>query len=1201
MHLTNQAKVFLWTAFSLMTATTIFLISQLLQPEPPLNLNPIIDNSKNQFEEEGDKKEGPAHFAEYHHSIRTRIDQEDSAYPGNYRVKELEKARRNHISFRNNDPLPWIERGPGNVGGRTRGIWVDPDDSTHRTWFVGSAGGGVWKTENGGFVWEHVTEDLPNIATSTVMGSPANPNVLYVGTGEGFASRDIIGSGMWKSIDKGETWTALLATQNNSQFSHILRIVVNPEDEDELVIATRHSRREDIENGDPVSYIYRSVNGGNNWQRTYVSDYTVQQIVAHPTDFNTLFASVNSMKILRSLDAGRTWNEVFDATTRSIGRMELAISPTDPNYIYFAAPLGRSQSLLYRSIDGGATWHEIRPVAQRYDFRNWLNGQGWYDNAIAVHPFDKETVFVGGAGPILKITVGNTVLDNDGTMGATMEPVTDGYFQHRDNFPNASTKGVHVDHHNLTLIPIDSATGEFYILNGNDGGIAFSTDGGDTFRQTGDSFSSNGAFPTFSGYNTSQFYGLDKANGSDIYVGGTQDNGSWVSSVNPDETSKWIDAPSGDGFEAAWHYDDPRKVLESSQFNNIYRSDGSGQRNTWRRVNPPGSGPGAGPFLTRIANSKIDPEMVFTVSILGVGASYDFADSWSVVSMPQLWNFRGSSTVIEAAVASNLVVWTGSGISEDNRITVSKNGGGTFTPTSNYTQAELGSITGIATHPFDEETAYALFSIPDAPKILKTTDYGETWTDISGFVTNKEESDNGFPDVATYCLVVMPFDTNMIWVGTDIGLFESTDGGASWHIADNGLPPVSIWEMKIVNDEVILATHGRGIWTVALPELQGYEPPEAVALVPLLEVDAQSGFDGLVSGTYNLRSDYDSSFVAIEFTAANGSVVSNRIAIGDNDIPVSDLFEVDLDGFPEDTIITAQVRIISYKDGLELSSVREAQIYEVSEDPVVQYFNDFNGGQKDFARLGFNVYQEVGFESKALHSPHPYPNNSEFIAVLEKPIVVSETYSLISYDEIVMVEPGSSPVFGSPRFWDFVVVEGTRDRGRTWETIEGYDSQYSPNWQANFVEDARSVDPALVETHIVDLTNTFSVGETIYLRFRLESDPEVEGWGWMIDNINIQNSTVDSEDLEPTPIATVSTYPNPFQNNTILNYHLPSKERVTVDVFNMAGQLLVNLQNADQTAGNHQLTFDGSDLAPGIYLCRFKAGNFVKTIRWVKQ
>ncbi len=924
---------------------------------------------------------GPGKFAQAHSLIRTLDGKSSPSYKSGDRFKEYVKAK-SLVTTKNRQNLEWIERGPGNVGGRVRGLVVDPADSTSRTWFVGSVSGGLWYTENAGETWEQLTREFSSLATSTIAMAPSNQNVLYVGTGEGFNNIDgIVGTGIWKSTDRGRSWNILEAT-TNGEFDQVSRLIVNPDNENEVLATTRYTNDNDTQ----LAQIMKSTDGGETWTSKFLQSNTVfGQIIAAPNNFNTMYINASSRGIFKSEDAGETWANVFNPNNGE-GRIEMAISPNDDGVIYLSCQLGNG-SRLYFTRDTFNTVTEplfdgIQP--------NWLASQGWYDNTIAVHPYNDSIIWVGGAGPILELKMGKeigtitkyggfnslapfikpiegsqfneeptglafslftglpistetsdedlinveirlgdnltskahlisvnlgnfdfnfesmvdvpfqawdsknnrqiamTVFDvnGDGTwtfddfsgqsnpihdvvttnnidysdtanvtistinpvyksqyyifMGrapsytgpkdtlpfgilffntkqedgliSSFTPIADGYTQYTE-VAQVGTKGVHVDHHNIIMLPKDSATGLFYVLNANDGGVAYSEDSGETFKQTGDSYN-DGSFISLNGFNTSQFYGIDKMNGEYRYIGGTQDNGTWLSPFDADSTSIWAEAPSGDGFEAAWHYENTNLLLETSQFNRLYKSYDQGLN--WDFITLPES---RGPFISRLASSQINPDLVFMVSDTGVLRSTDFAETWEIIEMPERWDFQGSwGGPITISLADPDYVWSGSRITADSRLCYSADGGLTFNETRNFPESTLGLITGLATHPNDSQTAYVLFSQKFAPKILMTNDLGRSWTDLSGYAPSS--TSEGFPNVATYCLLVMPWDEDVIWAGTEIGIFQSINGGATWEFADLGLPAVSVWQMKLVNDEIVVATHGRGVWTLNTSQLQ---------------------------------------------------------------------------------------------------------------------------------------------------------------------------------------------------------------------------------------------------------------------------------------------------------------------------------------------------------------------------------------------
>jgi photosystem II stability/assembly factor-like uncharacterized protein len=963
-------------------------------------------------EEEVHEMDAPEEFERYHREIRTRDGETGPSYPMNYRMIEVNKAREaKATSLFKYTGLPWVERGPGNVGGRTRGLIVDPDDPTKNTWFAGSVGGGIWKTTNAGTTWSNKTPTIPNLATVTIAMAASNHAIIYAGTGEGFSNTDAVrGDGIWRSIDRGETWTQLSSTAGNADFWYVNRVTVDPSNENVVLAATNTA-------------ILRSTTGGSSWTRVYSGGGRIQQIIENPLNFNVLYATRNSNGVLRSNDRGLTWTSIISGIGAG-ARCELAVSRIDTARLFLAMETSSSVSDLYVSDDGGGNWAKATQSSGTPP--NWLNGQGWYDNTIAAHPYDRDICYVGGL-DMYKVQITGAVTQTPGVLsisqintsgfltfvngglpyggggigsgkdfyGTTTAPLSlvdadyvsveirfgpgvsqkahrfkngasfqypyldyvsvpfqvwdvvnnrqlmasfrdsdsSGVFKlvpydannvqreyifvhavpYDPNSPNASiaTVGgerykninaicpslvsgqvwsptlppastlrinnglvqgrfrtatrmtnwtqsqsstyVHADHHNITIIPVDQSTQSFRIVHGSDGGIATSTNGGVTWSTP------------ILGYNTSQFYGVDKRPGLSQYFGGTQDNGSLLSAINPATTSIWSNPIGGDGFASIWHYKDPAKMIGSLYYNQIEKSINTGASFQSATTDLSDVGSGLGPFITQIAKSNSDPDLLFVLGSLGVWRSDNFGDNWTLFRVPAAnWGI-GSGAAAAISQADPQIVWAGVWMTNTGtigRIQVSTDGGVSFSPTNNYV-ASLGRLSGLSTHPTQPRTAYALFSSSRYPKILRTTDLGQSWQDISGFGSGATTvSTNGFPDVATYCLLVMPHNPNEIWAGTEIGLFVSTNDGVSWTYANDIIPAVSIWQMRAVDDEIVVATHGRGIWTVKIPALLT-APPPVMTLSPRLNKSTQRS-DGVLSVNISLRSPYDSTQVLVK-------------------------------------------------------------------------------------------------------------------------------------------------------------------------------------------------------------------------------------------------------------------------------------------------------------------------------------------------
>ncbi|PKP08283.1 MAG: hypothetical protein CVU09_16475 [Bacteroidetes bacterium HGW-Bacteroidetes-4] len=950
------------------------------------------------------KTDKPDLFTKYFKDITTQIGKSETNYSMNYKVEQLKQANERVKKLKSAKvQLEWVERGPGNVGGRTRALIVDPDDNTHNTWFAGAATGGIWKTTDGGVTWANLSDQFTNLSVNAIAMAESDRNVIYAGTGESFPGGTyLFGNGIWKSTDKGLSWTQLSSTANDENFGYINRLVIDPADENIVLAAT--------ETG-----IFKTIDGGATWSKVYASSQGVEDLDADPTNFNILFAGEHGVGVLRSVNSGDIWAPSISGLGNGT-RFEVAVSPVDHNYVYASVNVSNTVSNVYLSKDNGLTWSKFNNT------QAFLASQGDYDNIIAAHPYNADEVYVGGV-DVWKLKFNGTIVESEPTVkGAYTVDVdfitwinfsgeylgggmstSDGTNRvaedwvsveirfgaglsqkaHRFTVPDGSTSGVpaanytyadyvdvpfqvwditnnrqlmvsfrdqekdgaynlyettgdtygtqgreyifvnsvtydaanpssnitvngghlyknlymfwpvltpgatwdannlptskivveygtfklfngvktsiadsygqysgpngydqgagfgktlipglHPDHHNMALIP--TGGGNFIFIDANDGGLGISKDNGATFTMLPNN------------YRTTQFYGVAKNPEANEYIGGMQDNGTWQSPADEDASaeSHYYFRIGGDGFECLWHAKDPNLLLGSVYNNSIRRSSNGGA--SWG-TGSTGMTADDGPFITRLSASKENPDLAFAVGNKGVYRTTTFGNRWAIRLINTNWAISGavsSSHNVEVSLANGNIVWAGGGMAKDYglQMQVSTDEGLTFKAVNDYALVPINAYSsGIATHPTDDSTAFVLFSISGMPKVLRTKDLGETWEDISGFGTNNVSS-NGFPDVVVHSLVVMPHNTNIIWVGTDIGLFESTDNGETWNISTSGLPPVSVYDMQIVGHQVVLATHGRGIWTVDIPEIDNAPYIEAFVHNSSYNLSLQSNF-----------------------------------------------------------------------------------------------------------------------------------------------------------------------------------------------------------------------------------------------------------------------------------------------------------------------------------------------------------------------
>lgn len=1120
-------------------------------------------------------------------------------------------------------------------------IVVDPNDenvvlaSTSNGSWVQEADYGIWKTVDGGDTWTRVY-DSGGGRIDDLDANPANFNTIYA---------TIQGFGSIKTYDAGETW-------NDANLGFVAggrgEFAISPVDTNRLWISSVGGSSLDVDGSPTGADLFVSENGGALWARLDNAfgnyDFLVQGfydniITAHPYDAN--IAYVGGVDIAKVEFTGETLEDSdgylmqrgqtsefmdfinaagftngsfnvegsydenvnveirFGQGTQKAHRFTVGMQgagvPAN-GYLYqdfVEVPFqvwdidnDRQLHVSFRDQQEDGTWNLIANETGSggpQDSREYLfvNNVEYSDEPLAGiaqnggHEFEEmyfiwPTLSAGGTFDPDNLPMSSLGFAKIQLVSKSCEFVTisDAYGGGINQFFGENfelQEAFHPDQHGIVMIPENDDRQEFRFLVTNDGGVFISVVGSDPGTSDGDF-----EFRAFD-YVTTQFYGADKAPGEDRYIGGMQDNGTFMTypGEEADSSTRYNFVIGGDGFESLWNNRDGNLLIGGSQFNNFSRSLNNGA--SWQAASN-GFG-GQGPFVTRLANSKSLPDRIYTVSSDGVYFSNNFGGLWQPSFISEMWSFN-NSTDIQVSDADHNVIWAGGNLSEDSRVHVSQDGGCSFTPVSNYTGSQLGFVSGIGTHSQDPGTAYLLFSFSGLPKVIKTTDFGQSWEDISGFEGNNGVSDRGFPDVAINALLVFPNDANRIWVGSEIGIIESLDGGVSWSLLDANMPPANTWDFKIQDDQVVIATYGRGIWSVEVPEVE-----REIVFAPLISEATQSP-----TGVINLDALLGSVYDSLNITVDEIPVLKfDSNEAGDTSTILPN------DGVSGDIIL----QIVAYSgDQVLKSPPYKLTLFDIS-DVITNYSNDFDEADRpnEFTGFGFQVILENGFDNLAIHSDHPHPDQSSYTYTLTKPYVLSEgSTNLMRYDEVALIEPGTAgTVFGDFEFWDFVVVEGTKD-GANWTPIaDGYDSRAYPSWLERYNsasdEDDNSTavgDQGLYETTTVSLLDTYEIGDTILLRFRLTSDQAVFGWGWAIDNVLIGD--LESSVFDEPLTELLSVFPNPVSEE--LSIKIPTDVEISnIQVYDIDGKLMLN-QNV--TGSSEIRRVNMSDFSSGTYFVRIQ-------------
>jgi hypothetical protein len=683
------------------------------------------------------------------------------------------------------DRTGWEWLGPGNIGGRIRSILIHPT-ATDTMW-AGSATGGVFKTTNGGASWTHLDDFMANLAVASLVAHPSTPNTIYAGTGESFTfnitGAGNTGAGVFKSTDGGTTWNQLPSTAT-AAWSFVNRLSINPGNSQMLLAAVS-------------SGIMRSSDGGGSWTSEHSSTAAVKDLDYDPVNGNNAIAGGDFGIALYSVDAGDTWHAATGIPTAGSGRVEVAYHRGNPSIAY--ASVNRSSGTLYRSVDGGHTYTQVNTGT------NYLATQGNYDNALWVSPTNPDVVIVGGVDLFRSINA-----------GTALTKISDWAVNQQFVRGIRVDDSAHADHHAIVAHPGYDGVGNLTVFFGNDGGMAKTLN-----VLTVDDAA--GWVELNNNLGATQFYGAAGNETTGTIIGGTQDNGT-LRYRPADGTEAWHMTFGGDGGWNASDRDNSNYYYGEYVRLNIFRSSDAAQNGDYisgQFWNGAAWACKAAPFKITdaclnsqanfIAPFVIDPNVPTT--ILGGGASLwrtndartantsTSGPSWASIK-PSVGSFISSIAIAEG---NSDVIYVG----HNNGLIYKTANGTAATPT--WTRIDLLAMPARMTldleiDPDNSQVLYATFGGFSADNVWRSENGGTDWVDVTGAGVT------GLPDVPARSLQVNPENSDWLYVGTEIGVFASEDGGATWHVPNDGPANVPVDELFWMNGRLVAATHGRGIF-----------------------------------------------------------------------------------------------------------------------------------------------------------------------------------------------------------------------------------------------------------------------------------------------------------------------------------------------------------------------------------------------------
>ncbi len=675
-------------------------------------------------------------------------------------------VRRNTLS------ATWQFAGPSNIGGRISDIEMHPADQNIA--YLAASSGGVFKTTDAGVSWFPIFDTEVSLSMGDIALAPSNPDIVYVGTGEangGSGSLTYDANGVYKSTDGGLTWTHL-----GLELTRMTgKMAVHPTDPDIVFAATMG----DMYGSGPDRGLYRSADGGTTWSQVlFLTDSTgCIDVVINPQNPNYVFAAMFersrkpnnkryfgvSSGLWRSTDGGLTWSQLTNGLPAVGGlysRIAVDLCETSPSVVYTQYVDDNYEFMgMYKSTDNGNSWTQTNDAG----LSGSQGSAGFWYGKIRVDPTDPDIVFAIGFDMYKTETGGNSW---------------------GPSFPN-----VHVDQHAIAVHPLNND----FVMNGNDGGLYISQDGGSNWNHHKD-------LPI------TQFYTceLDESDPK-VLVGGTQDNNTVRTLTG--SFFDWDYLIGGDGFYALIDPANNNYWYGEFQYGNIFRSDDGGQNFSYKTTGLTGTGNWNTPIVFMPNNTQT----LFT-GYQQVFRTNNRGDNWFPIS-PNLTTIDpngnllyGTITTIDVSTLNTDIIYAGT---DDGKVWVTTDGGNNWNIVSGSLPVRW--VTRITCDPFVPSRAYVSLSgyrfHDQMAHVYMTSNNGTSWQDISG----------NLPDIPCNDIIADPTMDSVLYLATDAGVYYTTDMGTGWNVAGTGMPVLVCNDLRlhVPSATLLVGTYGRGMYKMS--------------------------------------------------------------------------------------------------------------------------------------------------------------------------------------------------------------------------------------------------------------------------------------------------------------------------------------------------------------------------------------------------